>query len=193
MTTGQGLALLACDIGLANEPVTIIRPNGVPERLTSGTKPEYGLGGFETYAPDPGLYQVQFLDQSFEIRLEGRFTKVVFARTIGGDDLQVDLNFRQVQSIYAVGEEALIGIEVMNPGRQPVPFTVLGLLAGPDRFQSCQENGFFAPGEFFRQEAKLSFDTPGIYKVQLAICSAPREACQASWVPFEPRLQLVVR
>jgi hypothetical protein len=77
---GAGLVLLVGDIGLANERITIIRPNGITEQVTSGSKPEYGTGGFEVYAQDPGTYQLEFLDQSFEISMSGQFTKVIFSK-----------------------------------------------------------------------------------------------------------------
>ena len=77
---GAGLALLVGDIGLANERVTIIRPNGIAEQVTSGSKPEYGKGGFEVYAQETGTYQVEFLDQSFEISISGQFTKAIFSK-----------------------------------------------------------------------------------------------------------------
>jgi hypothetical protein len=77
---GAGLPLLVGDIGLANEQITIIRPDGVTEQITSGSKPEFGVGGFEVYADKPGAYKVEFLDQSFEISMSGQFTKVTFSK-----------------------------------------------------------------------------------------------------------------
>jgi hypothetical protein len=77
---GAGLALLVGDIGLVNERITIIRPNGITEQVTSGSKPEYGIGGFEIYAQDSGTYKVEFLDQSFEISMSGQFTRVTFSK-----------------------------------------------------------------------------------------------------------------
>jgi hypothetical protein len=79
LTPGTGLPLLVGDIGLPNETITVLKPNGTSDRLRSGSKAEYGVGGFETYANIPGMYRVQFLDQTFEIPLSGRqFTKVTF-------------------------------------------------------------------------------------------------------------------
>jgi hypothetical protein len=76
---GQGLGLLVGDIGIANVPITITKPYGHRENLVSGSKPEFGVGGFETYAQEPGVYRVEFLDQRFDLTLSGRFTKVTFA------------------------------------------------------------------------------------------------------------------
>ncbi|MCB0212643.1 MAG: hypothetical protein KDJ52_25085, partial [Anaerolineae bacterium] len=80
MERGQGLGLLVGDIGVKGETVTVTRPDGRQERLTSGSKPEHGRGGFELYAQQPGTYRVQFLDQSFDLQLNGQFTKVIFER-----------------------------------------------------------------------------------------------------------------
>jgi hypothetical protein len=77
---GAGLSLLVGDIGLANEQITITRPDGVTEQVTSGSKPEFGVGGFEVYAEKPGTYKVEFLDQSFEISMSGQFTRATFSK-----------------------------------------------------------------------------------------------------------------
>jgi len=77
---GAGLALLVGDIGVANETVTITLPNGRVERVTSGSKGEYGKGGFEIYAQQPGTYKVAFQDQTFEVAMKGQFTKVIFSK-----------------------------------------------------------------------------------------------------------------
>jgi hypothetical protein len=68
------------DIGVANEKITIAKPHGLREELVSGSKPEFGVGGFETYAQAPGTYRVEFMDQRFDLALRGRFTKVIFTR-----------------------------------------------------------------------------------------------------------------
>jgi hypothetical protein len=47
----------------------------------SGSKSEFGSGGFEIYAQEPGEYIVEFLDQRFVIPLDGEtFTRVNFRR-----------------------------------------------------------------------------------------------------------------
>ena len=74
------MGLLVGDIGIKGERIAVTRPDGRREQLTSGSKPEYGLGGFEFYAQQPGSYRVAFLDQSFELQLTGQFTKVIFER-----------------------------------------------------------------------------------------------------------------
>ena len=80
---GQGLPLLVGDIGRPNETITVIKPDGVTERLTSGSKLEYGPGGFETYATLAGIYKLEFLGETFEVPLTGRFTKITFKLEAG--------------------------------------------------------------------------------------------------------------
>jgi hypothetical protein len=81
---GEGiLALLVGDIGVKGVPITIRRPGGETLQAESGSKPEHGPGGFEAgYANEAGLYQIQFLGESFDIELSGHeFAKVVFTRS----------------------------------------------------------------------------------------------------------------
>jgi hypothetical protein len=85
--TGSGLGLLVGDIGLAGIAITIRRPDGTGEQVTSGSKLEFGQGGFETYAQAPGRYTIEFLDQQFELTLTGRFTRATFVKTAGADGL----------------------------------------------------------------------------------------------------------
>ncbi|MEW5956497.1 MAG: hypothetical protein AB1801_02150, partial [Chloroflexota bacterium] len=193
---GQGLPLLIGDIGVAREPVTIFKPDGATDRLTSGSKPEYGAGGFETYANKPGTYKVQFLGETFEIALGGQqLTKVIFSRLADPGSVRVDLSLREKRSAYRVGEKVFATIEVANISAQPVPFGILGLLTDRGRFQTSWDNHVIKPGETFRHEDGLAFDAPGVYKLQLSICFARKDACQQSdqgWARFEPRLQVVV-
>ena len=57
----------------------VIKPDGTIDQLTSGSKPEHGTGGFETYGNVPGTYKIQFMGQNFEIPLGGQqFTKITF-------------------------------------------------------------------------------------------------------------------
>ena len=76
------MGLLVGDIGIRGERITVTRPDGRREQLTSGSKLEYGLGGFELYAQQPGRYLIEFLDQTFELQLTGQFTKVIFERSM---------------------------------------------------------------------------------------------------------------
>ncbi|MBN1992470.1 MAG: SpoIID/LytB domain-containing protein [Anaerolineae bacterium] len=86
---GPGLPLLVGDIGLANEPLVMTDPKGFQTTVTSGSKPEYGVGGFEIYAPLTGDYVVQFLDQTFTIPMHGQYTRVTFRRVEGPEEGKV--------------------------------------------------------------------------------------------------------
>jgi hypothetical protein len=80
---GSGLPLLVGSLPEANIPISVTDPTGATVRLVSGSKPEYGVGGFETYAARNGAYTIQFLDQTFTVSMDGQFTRVTFRRGTG--------------------------------------------------------------------------------------------------------------
>lgn len=88
---GQGLPLLVGDIGVANATITITSPSGRQVQVTSGSKPEWGIGGFEVYATELGNYTVEFFGQRFVIPLQGQFTKAVFRKEGDTTEQQVRL------------------------------------------------------------------------------------------------------
>jgi hypothetical protein len=197
LTPGQGLPLLVGDIGVKNERVTVVKPDGVVDQLTSGSKPEHGQGGFETYANVPGTYKIQFMGQNFEIPLSGQqFTKIVFNQMADPDSVQVTINFRDGRNTYTVGEKVFVSIQVTNITAEPVPFGILGLLTSAGQFQTSWDNGLIQPGQTFRHEDGLAFNAPGAYKLQLSICFSRKDACLSSdegWKRFEPGLEVVVQ
>jgi hypothetical protein len=77
----ENLPLLVGNIGLANQAITITAPNGAQTTVISGSKPEWGPGGFELYARTPGTYTIQFLNQTFTLPINSQFTRVTFHRT----------------------------------------------------------------------------------------------------------------
>lgn len=77
---GQGLPLLVGDIGQPGQAILITDPQGFQAQVTSGSKPEFGPGGFEVYAPRTGQYTVQFLSETFTVTMDGRFTRLTFRR-----------------------------------------------------------------------------------------------------------------
>jgi hypothetical protein len=91
LSQGTGLPLLVGDIGLANQPIVITSPGGRQQQVISGSKPEWGIGGFEIYATELGNYIVQFLGQRFTIPVQGQFTKAIFRKDSGPPDEQVRL------------------------------------------------------------------------------------------------------
>ncbi len=88
---GAGLPLLVGDIGQAGVPVTITNPAGFKTVVSSGSKPEFGPGGFETYAPETGNYTIEFLGQQFVIPMNGQFTRLTFRRGAPPPEEQVRL------------------------------------------------------------------------------------------------------
>ncbi len=88
---GQALPLLVGDIGLPNTAITVISPTGRPTQVTSGSKPEWGLGGFEFYASELGNYTLQFLGQSFVIPVQGQLTRAIFQKQGSSPDQQARL------------------------------------------------------------------------------------------------------
>ncbi len=88
---GVGLPLLVGDIGLADRPIRFNLPGGRRVEAVSGSKPEFGRGGFEIYALEVGNYIVQFEDQRFVIPMDGQFTHVIFIHSDGAVDEKVQL------------------------------------------------------------------------------------------------------
>jgi hypothetical protein len=80
ITRGSGLPLLVGSLPEAGLAIQITDPIGATLQLTSGSKPEYGVGGFEIYAPRTGPYIIRFLDQTFTVPMSGQFTRVTFIR-----------------------------------------------------------------------------------------------------------------
>jgi hypothetical protein len=68
------------DLGLADVPITVIRPDKRREQVISGSKPEHGVGGFELEAWESGTYTLEFLGRRFHLNLLGRLTRVTFRR-----------------------------------------------------------------------------------------------------------------
>ncbi len=72
------LPLMVGDIGEAQIPITVTAPSGAQNVVISGAKLEYGLGGFEAYAPETGIYTLQFQDKTFSIPMEGKMVYLTF-------------------------------------------------------------------------------------------------------------------
>jgi hypothetical protein len=58
--------------------LTVADPWGNITSLTSGSKPQYGEGGFEVLAPHATTYTLRFLDKSFEVQAQDGTTFVTF-------------------------------------------------------------------------------------------------------------------
>ena len=197
LSYGSGLPLLVGDIGVKDETITIIKPNGMVDRPKSGSKGEYGLGGFEAYASERGMYEIQFLGQSFKIEMGGQFTRLNFSRQANPSSVQVQVSLRDGRTNYRRGEKVFMQIAVTNVSQEAVPFGILGLLGDGGQFQTSWDNGLIKVGETFRHEDGMSFDTAGAHTLQLSICFAKKDECtdgqhDSSWVRFEPKLPFTV-
>jgi hypothetical protein len=71
--------------------VTITTPGGQPMQAVSGSKPDLGVGGFQVPAVVRGTYTIQFLDQTFELRVDGQFTRIDFVRGVQSSESQARL------------------------------------------------------------------------------------------------------
>lgn len=91
LSQGTGLPLLVGDIGVANGVITITSPSGRRQQVTSGSKPEWGIGGFEVYTTELGNYTLEFFGQRFAIPVQGQFTKALFRKETGSTEPQVRL------------------------------------------------------------------------------------------------------
>ena len=88
---GQGLPLIVGDIGLPYRPIRFTSPSGHQVQVISGSKLEFGMGGFEIYATELGNYVIEFEGQRFVIPMNGQFTRVTFTKVSGAVDEQVRL------------------------------------------------------------------------------------------------------
>ena len=71
-----GLALIVGNLAdQPNVPITVTTPRGDSFTVTSGSKPEFGAGGFEAMASGgSGVYRLAFLGQTFSVRVDGNTT-----------------------------------------------------------------------------------------------------------------------
>ena len=80
VTRTSGSPMIAGNLPEADIPVSITPPSGPITRVVSGSKPQHGIGGFEVGATQRGSYTIQFLDQTFLLPMDGRFTQVILIR-----------------------------------------------------------------------------------------------------------------
>jgi hypothetical protein len=80
ISRGAGLPLIVGNWGQPDVPILITPPQGGPFKVITGTKLEFGPGGFETYAGIPGIYTLQIENYQFKIQMSGRFTRLTFVR-----------------------------------------------------------------------------------------------------------------
>lgn len=150
MTTERrpGLRLLIGKLPRPGIPLTITDPWGNVVSIKSGSKPEYGPGGFETPIWHKGVYTIRFLDQTFYVEIRDETVIVTFterpieekekARLVStwlfrsqAEDLLARLESSpEYQGIFQMEEwetERINGIPARALGRTGVRVTILGL------------------------------------------------------------------
>ncbi len=89
------------------------------------------------------------------------------------------------KTTFAVGEKAFFTYEALNHTKDPVGFELLGLKASNGLFNTSWVNpDVILPGVPFRHDDGLTFNTPGTYKVMLAICFSSCGESDADWEEF---------
>lgn len=89
------------------------------------------------------------------------------------------------KTTFAVGEKAFFTYEALNNGQDPVGFEILGIKASNGLFNTSWINpDVIQPGVPFKHDDGLTFNSPGTYKVFLAICFARCSQSDADWEEF---------
>ena len=88
---GPGLPLMVGDWGTPNVSILVTPPAGGQFMVTTGTKLEYGPGGFEFYATQIGTYVLQIQSYRFEIPMNGQYTRLIFHKGAVPPEQQVQL------------------------------------------------------------------------------------------------------
>jgi hypothetical protein len=89
------------------------------------------------------------------------------------------------KTTFAVGEKVFFTYEAVNHSKDPVGFELLGIKASNGLFNTSWINpDVIQPGVPFKNDDGLTFNTPGTYKVFLAICFARCTQADADWEEF---------
>ncbi len=91
ISRSPGLPLIVGDWGEPNVPILVTPPAGGQFVVTTGTKLEYGPGGFEFYATVIGTYILQIESYRFEIPMDGQYTYLTFHKGTVPPEEQVRL------------------------------------------------------------------------------------------------------
>jgi hypothetical protein len=73
-----GVRAIAGRLPRSNITMTVTDPFGNVHTVKSGSKVEYGPGGFEILAWADGPHIIEFLDQTFQVEIQGNFALVTF-------------------------------------------------------------------------------------------------------------------
>jgi Stage II sporulation protein/Carboxypeptidase regulatory-like domain len=109
VTRTAGPPYIAGVLPEAGITVTITLPGGQRMQATSGSKPDLGVGGFQVPAVVQGTYTIQFFDQTFQLRVDGQFTRIDFVRSTTSADAQARLVTRTMPMLQA--DELLRSLE----------------------------------------------------------------------------------
>jgi hypothetical protein len=77
-----GVRAIAGSFPRAGISLAITDPWGNSVTVVSGTKPEFGLGGFEALAWTDGTFTLRFLDQTFTVEVRNDFVVVTFTESV---------------------------------------------------------------------------------------------------------------
>jgi hypothetical protein len=89
------------------------------------------------------------------------------------------------KTTFAVGEKAFFVYEAVNHTQDPIGFVKLGIKASNGQFNTSWINpDTILPDVPFRNEDGLTFNTPGTYRIALAICFARCDEADADWEEF---------
>jgi hypothetical protein len=89
------------------------------------------------------------------------------------------------KTTFAVGEKAFFTYEALNHTQDAVGFEKLGIKASNGQFNTSWVNpDVILPGVPFKHDDGMAFNSPGTYKVMLAICFARCGEADADWEEF---------
>jgi hypothetical protein len=97
------------------------------------------------------------------------------------------------KTTFSVGEKAFFVYEAINHTQNPVGFQKLGIKASNGLFNTSWINpDVIVPGTPFKHDDGLTFNTPGTYKVFLAICFDRCDAPDGDWEEFRQGAATIV-
>ncbi len=123
----RGLPLILGDWGKANQRILIQTPSGQLYQLHTGHKPDIGVGGFEFYAPEAGIYTLEIEGHRFTVESKGLTTRLTFRHNDGASE----------------PNGIIVGI-LRSYTNRPVPNRDITLKSDRDTFETItDQNGHF--------------------------------------------------
>lgn len=105
-----GLRLIAGSFPRAGIQLTVSDPWGHATTITSGSKPDYGPGGFEVLAAYPAAYTLSFLDQKFVLEIQNDSTFVTFTEVEQVRPVEGPAEPGAKEAVEAVTQDAMFGL-----------------------------------------------------------------------------------